>query len=88
VRKLISAVLVAIFFVFSILSTGSADDEEFYFHKKQNGYDTPKTFWRFEIRTPTQKPSYPPYFLWDKDQPFLESSLPLLFGNQIFIKKK
>jgi len=45
------------------------------------------TLWHFQITTP-EPDDYPPSFLWHSDRPFQDSTLSLLYGNKIVIKKE
>jgi hypothetical protein len=86
-RKSVFTILIILLIAFPVPSSGLVLDEDYYqFERDHNGYDTPHTFWHFEITTPTQKPAYPLYYSWDKDQPFLDSSLSFLFANRIVIR--
>jgi hypothetical protein len=86
-RKSVFTIVIVLLIASHGPSSGLALDEDYYqFVRDHNGYDTPHTFWHFEITTPTQKPAYPLYYSWDKDQPFLGSTLSFLFANRISIK--
>ena len=53
-------------------------------HNKQNN---PTTIWKFQISAPTDRDVYIPSFFWYSARPYMDSTLPPVFGNQIYIKK-
>jgi hypothetical protein len=74
--------------VASLLSVSiMAEEENLEFQRHHNKQDNPIKLWHFQLSTPSKRADLPPSFLWFSGRPYMDSTLPPIYGNQIYIKK-
>jgi hypothetical protein len=78
-------IMVFIFTIFASIPT-FAEKTNIRLKQNQDNYEETHRVWKLEISVPTQKPSYPQFYIWDKHQPYLQTSLPLSFANRVRLR--
>ena len=85
---LISASAVLFLSVLSMADEeGYSVEEHLKLERKHNIQDNPTNIWRFQISTPRDGDVYPPAYFWFSARPYMDSTLPPVYGNQIYLRK-
>lgn len=74
-------------FTVSLLSVSIMAEEDLEFQRRYNKQDNPINLWHFQLSTPSKRTDYPPSFLCYSGRPYMDSTLPPIFGNQIYLGK-